>query len=229
MTPHVAAVAVVPVRGLANSKSRLAGVLDAEAREAVTRRMLRTVIHAALGSGAVAGVAVISPDPAALALARQIDPRVIAIEQGSAPPGLNAAVTAGRDWAIGRGATRLLVLFGDLPLLTAIDVRALAGERAPVVLAADRHGRGTNAMAIGIDEAEVCAFRFGFGPDSLAYHRAEAERLGLAVTSFNALGTAHDLDTPADLAIALDAGADVSVSDVPSGRETEPVCVGDRR
>jgi len=222
-------VAVVPVRGLTNGKTRLAGVLDAEAREAVTRRMLRTVLCATLNSGVVDRVAVISPDATALTLARQIDTRVVAIKQEATTPGLNAAVTAGRDWAIGLGAERFLVLFGDLPLLSANEVQALAAGRGAVVLAPDRHGLGTNAMAIGLSAPGAAAFRFGFGPESLAHHHAEAERLALPVETFDAIGTAYDLDTPADLTIALGAGANVVTPEIVRERDVETLGIGDRR
>ncbi len=229
MTQSRQTVAMVPVRGLSTGKTRLAGVLDAEARTAVTSRMLRTVICAAITSGAVDQLAVISPDPCALGLARQINPRVVAMVQEDATPGLNAAVIAGRHWAIDRGARRFLVLFGDLPLLTAAEVRALAARREAVVLATDQHGRGTNAIAIGLTEPGATAFRFGFGPDSLAFHRAEAERLRLSVATFNQTGTTHDLDTPADLTIALDAGADVLTDRLVDAGGAAPLRVGDRR
>ncbi len=229
MTRSRQTVAMVPVRGLSTGKTRLAGVLDAEARTSLTIRMLRTVICAAITSVAVDRVAVISPDPAALSLARQIDPRVVAMVQEEATPGLNAAVTAGRRWAIERGARRFLVLFGDLPLLTASEVRTLAARQEAVVLATDRHGRGTNALAIGLNEPGAAAFRFGFGPDSLAHHRAEAERLGLSVVTFNQTGTTHDLDTPADLMIALDAGADVVTDGLVDTGGVASLRVGDRQ
>ena len=194
-------VAVVPVRGLRTGKTRLAGDLPPDAREALTRRMLRHVILAALGSGVVDAVAVVSPDPEALALAEAITPgRVVPLPQDPTMPGLDAAVSLGREWAHARGAGGALVLFGDLPLLTGEDVRHLVEREAPVVLAPDHHGTGTNALLLrlGDDADGALAFRFRFGPGSYARHVAEARRLGLRVETSLGDGTAFDLDTPED-------------------------------
>ena len=46
-------VAVVPVRALRGGKTRLAGELTAEAREALTRQMVCSVVGAAQESGSV--------------------------------------------------------------------------------------------------------------------------------------------------------------------------------
>jgi len=194
-------VALVPVRGLGNGKTRLAGSLPTEARAALTERMLRGVIRAALDAGVIDVVVVISPDPAALAAGGEVDPAVVGLPQDAAAAGLNAAVEQGRAWAMARGAAALLVLFGDLPLLTGADVRALVNQRAAVVVASDRHGTGTNALLLRIGGATAAAaarFAFGFGEGSAARHAAEADRLGLPFAAVESLGTAFDLDTPAD-------------------------------
>lgn len=201
-------VAVIPARGLVNGKTRLAGELPPEARAALTRRMLRGVVQAALDSGVLAAVTVVSPDPAALALVTGIDDRVVSLVQDAASPGLDAAVAVGRDWAVDRGAVGLLVLFGDLPLLTGDDVRRLVAHDAPVVLAPDHHGTGTNALLLRLAPAAdgSSAFRFQYGVGSYARHLDEAHRLGLRVATNRAPGTAFDLDTPADLRSLLAAG-----------------------
>ena len=203
-------VALVPVRGLRGGKTRLAGALSAEAREALTRRMLRTVVCAAVESNAVGTVAVVSPDPVTLALAREFGPGVVPLAQDPAAAGLNPALEAGRAWAERRGATMLLVLFGDLPLLAAQDVRHLValGREAPVVLAPDRHGSGTNALLVRADPVAPNGdrFRFRFGPGSLSRHLGEASRLGLEIATVDAPGTAFDLDTPGDLRELMGAG-----------------------
>ena len=205
MMPDGGVVALVPVRGLRNGKTRLAEDLTVEARETLTWRMLRGVVRAALGSGVVAAVGVVSPDPAVLAMAAGIDRAVVPLAQDPGAPGLNAAVAAGRAWAQGRGAAALLVLFGDLPLLTGEDVRRLVAHEAAVVMAPDRHATGTNALLLRLD-GEGRRFRFQFGAESYARHVAEAERLGLATATSVAPGTAVDLDTPEDWWMLLEGG-----------------------
>jgi 2-phospho-L-lactate guanylyltransferase len=203
-----AVVAIVPIRSLTGGKTRLAGVLTPEARAALTRRMLRGVVRAALASGSVKTVAVVSPDPAALDLAVRLDPAVVPVRQSDDRPGLNPALAEGIDFAARRGASAALILFGDLPLLTGDDVRNLLRRDAPVVLAPDRHGTGTNALMLrlGTGPDDGRAFAFQFGPGSYAKHVDEAHRLGLDVATSLAAGTALDLDTPDDLRRVLSGG-----------------------
>jgi len=67
-------------------------------------------------------------------------------------------------------------------------------------IAADKTGRGTNALALR--PPDVIDFRFGVG--SLAAHIAQADGLPLSVV--DRPGLAFDLDTPADLARWLEMG-----------------------
>jgi 2-phospho-L-lactate guanylyltransferase len=194
-------VAVVPIRSLSGGKTRLAGVLSPEARAALTRRMLRGVVAAALASGGVKTVAVVSPDPAALELAASLDPAVVPLRQSPEAPGLNPAIAEGVGFVARQGASAALILFGDLPLLNGDDVRHLLRRDAPVVLAPDRHGTGTNALMLrlGTGPDDGSDFVFHFGPGSYAKHVDEAHRLGLDVATSLSTGTALDLDTPDDL------------------------------
>ena len=67
-TPRRTAV-VIPVRALEGAKSRLGAVLDAEERRELVDLLLRQAVQAACGTEGVAVVAVVSPDPATLAVA----------------------------------------------------------------------------------------------------------------------------------------------------------------
>jgi 2-phospho-L-lactate guanylyltransferase len=80
-----------------------------------------------------------------------------------------------------------------LPCLTADDVACLLTATAArgTAFAPDRHGQGTNAVAL----ADSRAFQFAFGPDSLAHHRHQ--RTDAAIIARAGLG--FDVDTPSDL------------------------------
>ena len=117
--------------------------------------------------------------------------------------GLNAAVTSARNAVAARGATRIVTLAGDLPQVTADDVKALATLPSGVIgIAPDRHGTGTNALSLPLPEA--LGFTYSYGPGSCALHRAEAARLGLECREITTPGLARDIDEPADLADAQD-------------------------
>ncbi|MGI8642794.1 MAG: 2-phospho-L-lactate guanylyltransferase [Thermomicrobiales bacterium] len=200
-------VIVIPARGVVAGKSRLTAALSAEARAALSERMLRRVICAALEADVATAVVVVSPDQATLDLAVSVDPAVYPLRQDVTMPGLNPALHQARRWAIHQGAAAMLILFGDLPLLAPGDVRALAWAEAPVVLAPDRHGEGTNAALVPLAGRKTGeGFRFQFGAQSLAAHLEEADRIGLRAATVVSPGTAFDLDTPEDWRSLLDQG-----------------------
>ena len=184
--------AVVPVKDLRGTKSRLSPVLDPAARAGLTLYMMGRVISRLREAG-VKNVAVVSPDGTVLDEARG---------RGAAPllqrgRGLNPALDEGRGWAMGKGATSLLVLPADLPMLEADDVRAvLAGAGPPVVIAPDGARSGTNALLLSPPDA----LPFLFGPDSFGAHLGAAGERGLESFVCERPHLAFDLDTAGDLA-----------------------------
>jgi len=189
---------IVPHRGLEHAKTRLAAVLEPTQRAAVAERLLRHVLEAAVATDDE--VVVISPDAGLRLLVARCGAR-LAVQHGL---GLNAGLREARDEAIGNGVTRLAVIHGDLPELTAADVMALldavdggsgAGEPA-VAIGPDAAGRGTNGLALSPPDA----IPFQFGPESLAAHRDAALRSGARVVIVERPSLAFDVDTPEDLA-----------------------------
>jgi 2-phospho-L-lactate guanylyltransferase len=189
---------IVPHRGLAAAKTRLAPVLDDAERQALALRLLKRVLRVA--RRACHDVVVISPSAA-------LEPVVVAerarlvVQCGL---GLNAGLEQARANALADGVTTLVVLHGDLPLLQADDVLALIGAvpEPGVAIAPDRGGTGTNGMALSPPDA--IAFRFGTG--SFAAHRAAAEAAGVAPVEVHRPGLEFDVDTPADLARWIELG-----------------------
>jgi 2-phospho-L-lactate guanylyltransferase len=94
---------------------------------------------------------------------------------------------------------RLLVFHADLPLVSADDIAALIMGGGACTIARDRHGTGTNALAL----VEPLGFDFAFGPNSFTRHCAAAKGKARIVTR---LGLALDIDTAADLDAAISAG-----------------------
>ncbi len=190
-------VGVVPIRSFREGKTRLASILTGDQRATLLRKTASRVVCTLAASQIVDTVLVVSPERDVLDWARGMGKRILAVPQPADHVGLNGAIDAARAWALERDADALLSLFADLPLLSTLDVRALAREQAPVVLGADRRGEGTNAMLLrlaGVGEE----FRFAFGTNSLERHLAEATRLGVSSEIVIAPGVGFDLDTPAD-------------------------------
>lgn len=188
-------VAIVPIRSLTGGKTRLASVLSVDERRDLIKSMLMQVTRAALDSGMLARALVISADQDALDFAASLDPRVLPVRQNSTP-GLVASLDQARAAAVASGSRSALILFGDLPLIEAIDVRLLMRHDAPVVIAPDQRGAGTNALLLR--DGALADFAFQFGAESFGRHMAEAARLGVSPAISRSPGTLFDLDTPED-------------------------------
>lgn len=187
-------VAVIPVKPLARAKTRLAGALSPDARSALMRESLRRAIGALRASDAVARVIVVTRDPTVAGWAREWGAEVLRERR----TGLNAALRDARD-AIS-GADAMLVISGDVALLEPADVAALAAlaERPPaVVIAPDRHDRGTNALLLAPPDIIDVAF----GLDSAARHAARARAAGVEPAMYRSDTIGLDLDDPEDLVL----------------------------
>jgi 2-phospho-L-lactate guanylyltransferase len=196
MTTHLprSVTVAIPVRALEGAKSRLGAVLDAEERHDLVERLLTRTVSVAFATAGVTEVLVVSPDREVLEIAAASGARGVL----QASRGLNPALAEARDVA---GGDRLLVVPADLPALTADDLAALlmAGVEAgtpSVVLAPDRHGRGTNALLLDPPDAIDPAF----GGGSRAGHAWLASSADIAYAEVTGRpGLALDLDTPDDL------------------------------
>lgn len=195
-------VAVVPLRGGPTGKSRLAARLAPEDRALLVGVLARHVVGTLLAAPGVDRVLVVTQDVDATTSALAdlgASGGLDVVAQPDGRPGLNAAVTVGRELALAgspgaAGRPRVLVVHGDLPALTAADVDALLAAPGAVVLAPDRLGVGTNAVVV----AGHVPFTFRFGADSCAAHRDEAARHGVVPDVVVRPGTAVDLDTAED-------------------------------
>jgi len=189
---------IVPVRGLAAGKSRLAPVLNRAQRIALNRELLeRTLAITSEWSGAPQHTIVVSPCARTLALAQKAG--AVTVSEGRRAVGLNRAVRLGSARAATQGATHVLVLPCDLPHVSTATLRALvhaAGRGRRVVLAPDKAGTGTNAVLVGIGTG----FEFAFGPGSLMAHQAAAAYAGLTASLMQHDELQFDLDTPDDFA-----------------------------
>ena len=186
--------AIVPVKPFLRSKSRLSSVLSPEQRAGLSRSFLEHALAVLAQVPDVAQVLVVSRDPAALRLARDLQARTVT-ESGA--PGLNAALRRATQVAAAARAGGVLILPADLPLLTPADVEQLIapGEPGPLVsIAPDRHGQGTNALFV----RPPGFISYAFGADSFARHQARAERAGAIVRVHRLPGAALDVDVPDD-------------------------------
>ncbi|HLI87445.1 MAG TPA: 2-phospho-L-lactate guanylyltransferase [Ktedonobacteraceae bacterium] len=185
--------ALIPVKSLSAAKSRLAAHLTQPQRRLLVLDMLHHVIFALRESGALASIAVVSPDPCVLEQARAWGALALVETQQGHNPALHAAALDEKM----AGADALLTISADLPLLQPDDIRGMVERlrHSAVVLAASREGTGTNVLLV----RPPLAVPYVFGPGSLQRYSTEAREQRLAVSIYNSPGTALDIDTIDDL------------------------------
>jgi 2-phospho-L-lactate guanylyltransferase len=194
------------VKRFGAAKQRLAAGIDDERREALVAAMLEDVLEAICEARSIERTIVVSDEPraaeAAAAIGAEIIPNPAAPEAttGAAEPGAgdhSLAAMAGIARAEAAGAACAVLLPGDCPLLEPRELdRLLTGLPARyVAIVPDRHGTGTNALAL----APPAAIVPGFGEGSCARHVAAARRAGVPFGVEELPSLALDLDTPADV------------------------------
>ena len=187
--------AIVPVKPLRRGKSRLAGTLTETERAELNEELLVRTLKTLANLKELDQVLVVSRDPQALTIARNHGAKTI---QEDGQPQLNTALTRATVLAKVQAIQGVLILPADLPLLTTEDVLTLIDRAAKppvVVIAPDRHGKGTNALLMvppGLIDYE-------FGEDSFQKHCERVKKSGarLEIVELPSLGL--DLDVPEDL------------------------------
>ena len=191
------ATAIVPVKRFDVAKRRLATGVGGELLPAVVAAMLGDVLEAITAARMVERTLVVTGEPAAVAIATDAGAEVL---DDPADEGHSEAALIGIATAISSGATCVVLLPGDCPLLDARELdRLLTGVPSDyVAIVPDRHGTGTNALVLSPPDA----IRPAFGPGSCERHVAAAKAKELPYSVEEVPTLAVDLDTPADL-IAL--------------------------
>jgi 2-phospho-L-lactate guanylyltransferase len=188
------ATAILPVKRFAAAKQRLAPGMGGTHRAELAAAMLEDVLEAIGATRSIERVIVVTSEPRAIQLATASGAEVAPDpDQG----GHSGAALAGIYRARERGAGCVVLLPIDCPLLATRELeRLLTGmpERY-VAVVPDRHGTGTNALALKPPDA----IEPSFGEGSCARHVAAAREAGIPYGVEELPSLALDLDTPADV------------------------------
>jgi 2-phospho-L-lactate/phosphoenolpyruvate guanylyltransferase len=187
--------AVMPVKDTAGAKQRLAGFLPAQVRRQLALAMFEDVLQAVAAVPELTGIAVVTIDPAAADIALRLGARVWS---DGARDGHTGAVTAAARRLAAEGSA-MLTIPGDVPLVTAADIRQLLDihSRKPgFTIVPARDEQGSNAIVCS--PADLVPLRFG--ADSFFPHLAAARACGVDPTTVHLPRIALDIDEPADLA-----------------------------
>lgn len=185
-------IALVPMKPLARAKERLASVLSAEERRALSVAMLGDVVAAC---GVLDQTWVVCSDEEAAEVARVHGAR--AVPDPTPGDGLNASMNEVTEQARAAGATGVLVVSADCPCVTTEDVKAMSPGDG-IALGPNRYGTGTNALW-RMPPDRIPLF---FGPNSRRAHQGLAFARGIPCAIVARPGIALDVDTPADLEAA---------------------------
>lgn len=188
------ATAVLPVKRFSGAKQRLAAGIDDERREALVAAMLEDTLEAIAAARSIERTIVVSGDPRAQEIVAASAAEVL---PDPTDEGHVQAALAGIARAEADGAECVVLLPGDCPLLDPKELDSLlTGLPARfVAVVPDRHGTGTNALAL----TPPGAIRPAFGEGSCARHVAAAREAGVPHAVEKLPSLALDLDTPADV------------------------------
>jgi 2-phospho-L-lactate/phosphoenolpyruvate guanylyltransferase len=182
------------VKRFGAAKQRLAPGMGATHRAELAAAMLEDVLEAIGAARSIERTVVVTSEPRAIELASRGGSELVADpDEGGHSGAALAGIARARE--LGAGCVVLLPI--DCPLLDPRELeRLLTGmpERY-VAIVPDRHGTGTNALAL----APPDAIEPSFGEGSCARHVAAARAAGVPFDVEELASLALDLDTPADV------------------------------
>jgi 2-phospho-L-lactate guanylyltransferase len=187
--------AVLPIKSFTDAKQRLAQDLEAGPRRALAEAMFSDVVTALRRAQAVDAMLIVSSDHTAQRIAGGHGADVLE-DRGE---GHSQAAALGVNYAVERGARRVLLVPGDCPLLDPRELDQLIDREAgnpSALIVPDRHGTGTNALLLTPPTSLTPAF----GPGSCERHQRLAAEQGTPAEVVDVPTLALDVDTAEDLA-----------------------------
>ena len=188
---------IIPIKSLNQAKHRLKHVLYPDERQEFFKAMFEDVLSTMMSVPDFEQVAVATVCPAACIIAKKYGAIVLSTSQDE---GQTAAVERSAKILDARGITSMLVIPGDVPLVTVEEIKIVLDlhEKAPsmtIVPAQDE--LGSNCIAL----SPTIAAPLRFGPNSYFPHLETARKLGLSLQSPKLTGLGLDIDTPEDLLV----------------------------
>jgi len=187
-------VAIIPAKRFEDAKQRLAPVLQLGHRRALVESMFWDALLAARRVSSIDHILVVTSDPTASQVAAGYE--VVVVEDTG--DSHTEAAQLGIARAQVMGATRVLLIPGDCPLLDPAELEELIARPVPersVLIVPDRHGEGTNALVLTPPDAMTPSF----GEGSRKRHTELAVAQGATPEVVDVPSLALDVDTPEDL------------------------------
>ena len=194
----MSAFAVVPVKTLLKSKTRLSHIFTLQERSLFTLAMLEDVLKA-LKDSEVDESIVVGSDSAVEEFAKRNDAMFLRERR----EGLNQAVCQATELCVEREAAQVLVLLADVPLVEVKDINQLLRlVREETVAISPSWNGGTNALLQKPPRIiEPC-----FGVESFRRHAAAAQAKQKQTRIYASANIMLDIDSEEDLSRLANAG-----------------------
>jgi len=186
--------AIVPLNVLRKSKARLSPMLKPLEREQLTVAMLKDVLSVLRRSRQVGSVTVVSADKSARSISRRFGANFL---WEGRRRGLNKGLKLAISDSERRGASSVLVIHSDLPLLKPREIDEFLEESQgySVSLTPSKDGTGTNALLMRPPRV----IHPVFGRDSFRRHLSLAMKRNARSRVLRFRGISFDVDKPRDL------------------------------
>jgi 2-phospho-L-lactate guanylyltransferase len=185
--------AVIPVKGLTESKTRLSTYLQGDKRRILVEALLDDVLSAIVRSKVYGTIMVVSPDEN---VGSRIQSQEVSFLKQTGI-GLNRAVEQANRLATLGHARSLTIVLADIPLVEPGDFKELISLGSParrVVMAPSMKG-GTNVMLT----SSPGVVSPGYGRWSYSKHLRRAQVNGISAYSLSNPRLSFDIDTMSDL------------------------------
>ena len=188
--------AIVPVKPLASSKSRLSHILRPKDRIRLVIAMLSDVLNALCKSDFIEASLVISSDEEVKRIASDFRAQFLYEPK---PGGLNVAIRKAIGECLKLGAEGVLIIHADVPLVHEDDLRAISRglDEHEVVIAPSLDLDGTNALAL----TPPNVMPVSYGPGSFYRHLELALERNLSTLVYFSRSLALDVDRLRDVVL----------------------------
>lgn len=203
--------ALLPLKNICDAKQRLSSVLTPEERSGLFFAMVKDVLTVLQSHPEIDNTLIVSDDVAAQQLACDYGAELLT-ESELNVCGLNEAVQAGVGDLARRGFDDVMVIHGDLPLVSSAEISQLidvhqqqlrhrnntdgrAGGLSALTIAPDERREGTNCLLC----SPASNMTYCYGVNSFSLHASQARNISMPLRVAYLPGAACDIDTPQDL------------------------------
>ncbi len=188
---------IVPVKDLSKAKERLSSLLLQHERTALAYAMLEDVLSALKESKLADRKFIVTLDAKAIKMASAMGIEII---EETEQNGESASVDYASQICKDMGATSVLVIPGDAPLITSDDIDCILErekDTPSIIFVPARDELGTNAILRKPPDAIPSMF----GHDSYRKHMNEADKKNIPYDSYENPRIGLDIDRPEDLKV----------------------------